>query len=166
MYYNYVSRTILGGFTGQTGSLPATITAGSTQNYTFTYTIPATYDVTKMKAIVLLIDNTQATKHIMNSTGSALPLGINPLSVIGSVDVFPNPMNENANININLISSQNVTVEVYDVTGALVSTENEGVLSEGQHIVALNSKNLANGMYFVKVTAGQAVETRKINVTH
>jgi len=168
MYYDYVARTIVGGFNGQAGSLPTTIPAGSWQYYTFTYTVPAGYDATKMKAYILLIDNTGATKHIMNSAHSTWTggLGINSPSSIGNVDVFPNPSNTNTNININLVKSENVTVNVYDMAGALVSSENEGQLGEGQHIVDLNTANLANGMYFVKVAAGQSVQTIKVTVAH
>lgn len=166
MYYDYVARTIVGGFNGQSASLPSTIPANSTQTYTFTYTVPAAYDVNKMKAIVLLIDNTGSSKHIMNSAGAALPLGIDAPSAIGGIDVYPNPTNANSTVNINLIQSENVTVDVYDMAGALVSSENQGTLAVGNHMVGLNTANLANGMYFVKVTAGQSVKTIKVTVAH
>jgi hypothetical protein len=166
MYYNFVARTIVGGFNGLAGSLPASIPGNSTQTHTFTYTIPAAYDVTKMKVVVLLIDNNQPISYIMNSAGAAIPLGIDAPSVIGGVDVYPNPTSTNATVDINLLQSENVTMEVYDMAGALVSRENEGTLTVGQHVVDLNTANMANGMYFVKVTAGQSVQTIKVTVAH
>lgn len=166
MYYDFVARTIVGGFNGQTGSLPASITAGSTQTYTFNYTIPAAYDVSKMKAIVLLIDNNATDKHIMNSAGGQVPLGIQDNAALNGVSVYPNPFNTSANIELNLLNSDNVTVEMFDMTGQLVSSQNEGTLVAGQHVIALNGANLANGMYFVKITAGTSVVTTKVSVAH
>jgi len=55
MYYNHVARVIVGGFTGQTGSLPGVMTAGSTYSYTFNWTAPAGTVLYKTKANALLI---------------------------------------------------------------------------------------------------------------
>ncbi|MCX6310375.1 MAG: T9SS type A sorting domain-containing protein [Bacteroidetes bacterium] len=166
MYYDYVARTIVGGFNGMAASLPATIPAGSTQSYTFTYTIPAGYNVANMKAKVLLIDNTQAAKHIMNSAGAAIPLGIETPSALNGVSIYPNPFNQSTNIDINLMSNENVTVELFDMTGKLVSSQNEGQLNAGQHTISVAAANLSEGMYFVKITAGTSVLTQKVAIAH
>ncbi len=166
MYYDYVARTIVGGINGQAASLPATIPAGSTQSYTFTYTIPAGYNVANMKAKVLLIDNTQSTKHIMNSAGAAIPLGIESPSALNGVSIYPNPFNTSTNLDINLMSNENVTVEMFDMTGKLVSSQNEGQLNAGQHTISVGAANLSEGMYFVKITAGTSVVTQKVSIAH
>jgi hypothetical protein len=168
MYYNYVARTILGGFNGQAASLPATIPAGSTQTYTFTYTVPAAYNAWNMHVKVLLIDNTQAAKHIMNSAGTSTPLGIesHDASALNGVQVYPNPFNQNMNVDITLANNADVTVQMFDMTGKLISTENEGQLSVGQHIISVDGSTLAEGMYFVKITAGTSVVTQKVTVAH
>ena len=64
MHYNFVGRDILGGFDGQAGSLPATVTASTTYNYTFNYVLPAGWDDTKMRAIGMLQD--ASTGHVLN----------------------------------------------------------------------------------------------------
>ncbi len=167
MNYDFVARTIIGGFNGQAGSLPASIPAGSTQSYTFNYTVPAAYNTAKMHVIVLLIDNTQATKHIMNSAGSSTPLGVETSSALeNGVSVYPNPFNTNLNVDVNLLSNDNVMVEMFDMTGKLVSAQNEGQLAAGQHLISVDGSTLADGMYFVKVTAGTSVVTQKVAVAH
>ena len=65
MEYDFVARTILGGFTGQAGSLPSTINPGVEYTHNFSYTIPASYDITKMKTIALLVDN--STGEVLNA---------------------------------------------------------------------------------------------------
>jgi hypothetical protein len=166
MYYDFVARTIVGGFNGQSASLPSTITANSTQTYTFNYTIPAAYNVANMRAIVLLINNNQSPAHIMNSAGGAVPLGIENHAALNGVSVYPNPANTSANVELNLLSNDNVTVEMFDMTGKLISSENKGQLAAGQHIMPLNTANLSNGIYFVKITAGTSVVTTKVSVAH
>jgi hypothetical protein len=119
-----------------------------------------------MKAIVLLINNNQSPSHIMNSAGGAVPLGIQDHAALNGVSVYPNPANASANLELNLLNSDNVTVEMFDMTGKLISSENKGELAAGQHIMSLNTANLSNGMYFVKITAGTSVVTTKVSVAH
>ncbi|CAN5863500.1 hypothetical protein BH11BAC7_BH11BAC7_21710 [soil metagenome] len=166
MVYDYVARTIVGGFNGAANSLPATIPAASTQTYTFTYTVPAAYNIANMKATVLLIDNTTATKHIMNSAGMAVPVGITESSALNGVSVYPNPFSETTTVELNLLSNDVVVVEMFDMTGKLVTSQNEGELAAGKHNIALNGSNLADGMYFVKITAGTSVVTQKVSIAH
>jgi hypothetical protein len=167
MYYNYVARNILGGFNGLAGSLPTTIPINSTQTHTFNYTIPAVYNVTNMKVIVLLIDNTTSPAHIINSASGSVLMGIeNPSSSIGAVSLYPNPSNENTNVHLVLSQNENVTISVYNIAGELISAENEGQVIQGEHDFNLGTMNLAKGMYFVKVTAGTSEQTMKMLVTH
>ncbi|CAN5286364.1 hypothetical protein BH09BAC5_BH09BAC5_00310 [soil metagenome] len=166
MYYNYVARTILGGFNGMASSLPTTITINSTQSYTFHYTIPASYNPANMRVVVLLIDNTTSVKHIMNSASGDVLMGINSPTSISGIDLFPNPSNENTTIHLGIKQNENVSVEVFDITGALISADNKGLVAEGEHDFYLNTSNLSQGIYFVKVTAGSSVQTIKMLVTH
>jgi hypothetical protein len=167
MYYNYVARSLQGSFNGLSGSLPATIPINSTQTHTFNCNIPTSYNVANMKAVILLIDNTVSPKHILNSASGSILMGINdPSSSIGSANLYPNPSNENTSIHINLSQNENVILSVYDVTGKLMSTENEGQLAEGAHDFNLGTMELAEGMYFVKVTAGTSELTMKMMVAH
>jgi len=50
----------------------------------------------------------------------SLSVGINELSNIGSLSLYPNPLNDVANINLYLIEKSNVTISIYDFTGKLV----------------------------------------------
>lgn len=166
MIYDFVARTIVGGFNGQASSLPSTIPAGSTQTYTFTYTIPAAYDVTQMKATILLIDNTVSPAHIMNSAAGVVPVGIENQTALNGVSVYPNPFNETTTVELNMLSNDEVVVEMFDMTGKLVSSQNQGTLAAGKHFIPVNGANLAEGMYFVKITAGTSVVTQKVSIAH
>lgn len=58
--YNHVGRELLGGYNGQPGSIPSSVSSGDTASYVFTCTIPATWKENYIRVIGLLIkpDNT------------------------------------------------------------------------------------------------------------
>ncbi|MDF2436753.1 MAG: hypothetical protein K0Q95_1129 [Bacteroidota bacterium] len=68
-----------------------------------------------------------------------------------SLNVFPNPSVDVAQVNYNLPSSSNVTITVYDVTGKVISVENKGNQSAGRNFTMINTSVLANGFYTVTV---------------
>lgn len=107
----------------------------------------------------LYIDNVA----VQNSTCA---LGVAEQNSINDVNIYPNPSDKTANIGIDLAKTENVTINVYNMTGELVSAMNEGELAEGQHNVVLNGANLADGMYFVTITTGDTRVTRKITIAH
>lgn len=53
--YNHVSRTLLGGYNGESGSLPNPISSGETHSYTFEYTLPDEYDPDNTYLVAWLI---------------------------------------------------------------------------------------------------------------
>jgi len=83
-----------------------------------------------------------------------------------ALNVYPNPVSGNATVSISLANTEKVSVQVYNLVGELVYTANAGELSAGNHNISLNSTNLSNGVYFVKVTAGANNATRKITVNN
>jgi hypothetical protein len=167
MYYNYVARSLQGGFNGLLGSLPTTIPINSTQTHTFNCNIPTSYNVANMKVVVLLIDNTVSPKHILNSASGSILMGIeDPSSSIGAVNLFPNPANENTSVHVVLSQNENVTLSVYNIAGELISVEEEGQTTQGAHDFNLGTMDLPKGMYFVKVTAGTSEQTMKMLVMH
>lgn len=88
--YNHVGRVLLGGYNGQTGSVPASVNSGDTASYVFTYTIPATWNEDYIKVIGLLIkpdntiDNAGKSPYLDGNT-NAKPLFISPPITIGYI---------------------------------------------------------------------------------
>ncbi len=164
MWYPDVARAIQGTYTGTAGSLPATIAAGSTQNYTFSYTVPATYNYFNMKAIVLLINTT--TGQILNANHATLThTGITEVnSSINSLNIYPNPFNASTNIAFELNKAENVKVVVTNLMGAVVFSSNGEMMSEGAHNIVFNGGDLSSGLYFVTLKTGDNSITQKISI--
>lgn len=163
MVYEFVARTILGGFSGQSGSLPGSMTAGQTYNYSFNYTIPAGFDENEMKAIILLIDN--GSDQILNA--AQMTVGGNtgivfPVKSIGTMNVYPNPATNNVSISLNLDKSSDVTVMVTDILGKVIAVYNEGQLSEGSSTIAVDVANLPAGTYNINVVAEDGMMAKTI----
>jgi GH18 family chitinase len=83
--------------------------------------------------------------------------------VTNSVKVYPSPATDNFNVAFELGTNNNVEIIILNSVGALVQTEN---LSNqiGTQLVNISTRELNNGLYYVKVKAGNNVITKTINV--
>ena len=75
--------------------------------------------------------------------------------------VYPNPFNPETQIVIALPHTAELSVNVYNVTGQLVSTLADGQFNAGYQQFVLNGSHLASGTYFLKVES-----PGKLNATH
>ena len=162
MYYDFVARSITN-VSGDASSLPATMTAGTTYNKTYTVPVDASWSKSKMRAVVMLIRNSDGA--ILNSANTRGSLGVSNVSAgISRFSVFPNPANANASARIELSQSSNVSVEVVDVMGRVVAAIPAAQMGAGEHIVTLPVAQLASGVYNVKITTEGGTLTERLSV--
>jgi len=91
--------------------------------------------------------------HDTNQSPAAFSLGQN----------YPNPFNPTTNITYSVPQTEQVTLEVYNIMGELVSTlVNHQVQIAGAYTVTFDGQYLANGVYFYKLTTGSQVATNKM----
>ena len=158
MVYDHVGRAILGGYSGQANSVPATITDGQTVNYTFTYTVPTTSNSANMSAVVVLIDN--ATGEIINAEKQAISgANVNEMETI-ALNVFPNPASDLVNISF---EGQNTdySISLMDIQGRVISSR-EIANASGEQVVSFSTENVAKGSYIVTVTSNGAITTKNV----
>lgn len=75
---------------------------------------------------------------------------------------YPNPFNPSTNIVFDIIQSENVTLNIYDVLGREVSTLVDERLAAGSYRYEFNAKNLPSGIYIYTIQAGSKVASRKM----
>ena len=76
---------------------------------------------------------------------------------------YPNPFNPSTNIGFQLPGIAKVSLAVYDVLGRKVSVLIDGQpMSAGHHVVRFDGSDLASGMYFYRLTAGEFSEVGKM----
>lgn len=102
----------------------------------------------------------------INISNAACQVGIQVNASINSINVVPNPFDVSTNVAINLDNTQEVAVDIYSLTGELISTTNFGVLAAGKQVISVNGTELADGMYFITVRAGTSIFTSKVSVVH
>ena len=95
----------------------------------------------------------------------------NPMSVNennSSLVVFanmPNPANESTTISFSLKNSNNVYVNVYDITGRIVNSVNLGTKNSGKHTYKMNTSELSEGVYFYSINVGNTSKVNKLIVS-
>jgi hypothetical protein len=75
---------------------------------------------------------------------------------------FPNPFNPSTTINFDLPKSADVRLSVFDLTGREISLVINQKLEAGTHSVQWNASQLASGIYFYKIRAGEFSQTKKM----
>ncbi len=66
---------------------------------------------------------------------------------------YPNPFNPTTKIAFSLPVESNVTINLYNALGQLVSTLVEGNYTVGNHVVNVNASSLSSGIYFYTIEA-------------
>jgi len=78
--------------------------------------------------------------------------------------VFPNPTSGLTQIDFKLSSTDNVSIELYNLMGQKVETINSSAFAGGDHTVYFNAENINNGVYFIKVSSTDYTSTHKIMI--
>jgi hypothetical protein len=90
--------------------------------------------------------------------------GVEENEAVSSVHIYPNPAQNNATVNFELVNSDEVTISVVNTIGQVIVTENLGNLSAGNHNYELNATDLSNGLYFLNITVGNNTVTKKVSI--
>lgn len=80
-----------------------------------------------------------------------------------SLNIFPNPNTGNFNINFVLAQNQNVTVDMINLQGQVVSTQSIKATT-GSNSLPVNVSSVAKGIYFVKIQTIDGAITRRVSV--
>lgn len=77
------------------------------------------------------------------------------------LNISPNPTNENSIINFTNITTSNVTINLFDISGKFVKHIMQSELGAGEQKVELNGAGLAKGIYFIKLEQNDQSFTSK-----
>ena len=78
---------------------------------------------------------------------------------------FPNPFNPDTVIEYELPQSCQVELVVYDLNGSVVRTITSGVQNVGKHSVRFDGSELASGIYFYQLNAGEFRGVKRMLLT-
>jgi hypothetical protein len=74
----------------------------------------------------------------------------------------PNPATNSTNVKIALATGSDVTIKIMDMTGKTISTLQKNNLTAGQHIIPVNTADLAAGNYLcmIRTAEGDGIATQ------
>lgn len=125
----------------------------SAQNPMHIYTTSGTYTVTL--TVTGANGCSTTTTQVLN-----VGVGVQEQQLLNGLTLYPNPANDNMNIDVNLNDNTPVQVMVYDLSGKVIMSETRD-LSTGRNTITYDVTGWSNGIYFVRITAGNSVNTVK-----
>lgn len=130
-------------------------TSGTIANIVFKPTGPKpTISLSTVKA--RNTNNESFTVKIGGNSNSELPTSF------GLNQNYPNPFNPTTMINYQIPKSAKVTLNIYDISGKLVTTLINGVQDAGKYSVEWKAGNNASGVYFYRINAGGFTDVKKM----
>jgi hypothetical protein len=161
----------------ETGTVISSLTAGTPVNFNQTITLPASTGVptcchveemSDLRAVIIVQNNTD--KKVLQSAWRDIVLASATADIDaegeGIAAVYPNPANESAMVKISLKKDTHISATVTNIMGQVVSVNDAGTLHSGVTHYALNTAELANGVYHLTLTAGNKTFTQKFMVQH
>lgn len=171
MVYNEVARVLSPSFTGY----PLTSTAANdVTTLNFTFVLPADWDENEIHIVGILVDNNGLVDNgsittIADAVNNGLESGVDVTSVTtfdapdAEVNVYPNPSNGTAFIDLQMDEVQEVNLRIRNITGQIVAERNYGDLT-GANTLPVNTENFARGIYTIELHIGEGVYTQKLIV--
>jgi hypothetical protein len=88
-------------------------------------------------------------------------IGINESSTeISGVSIYPNPSSSSVNLEMNIANPSEVSIQVTDLSGKIVATQNLGFLSLGKNQTTIQSASFNNGLYYVTISSNGTSVTK------
>jgi endonuclease/exonuclease/phosphatase family metal-dependent hydrolase len=115
------------------------------------------------------VDNTFVPYRAADHDGLVLYLGLNDSLTVTNNDFenirssihFPNPFNQNSNIELSLAESQTVILELVDLSGRMLFRSDLGTLGQGIHHFTPQWR-LPPGMYFLRLRGSKGEKSKKL----
>ena len=161
---------------GSNGHSMSNMTAGNTYTHYANSTIsvnaaPAqgSFDFwigTSNMDVIVWLQNTTTGEVLQSAYGKYTTSGINEMDDVARfIAVYPNPSNEVAGIELDLIDRSDVTLNLVNSLGQTVYTSSKS-LDAGIQKIEVPTASLSAGLYFINVNVDGISKTLRLNVAH
>ena len=134
-----------------------------------TFNINLTYKSSALPDSAIIVLSASGTTPVANSylyvdnlsfAGSVA--GINNIdNYVSNINTYPNPTSDNINVELYAQKVSTIKLQLVDITGKLIKEINVGEI-QGNYKHTISTTGISKGIYFLKVTANDAVEVKKI----
>lgn len=151
------------------------VVLGPAASYT-AFTIPISYNSTDTPdtctiAVAIYGDSSGSTPHV-GSVFLLDDLSLNGVSEVDDRSVhasgvaldqnYPNPFNPTTTITFSLPQEGDVNISVFNLLGETVATLAKGRMQAGIHSLPFDARDVASGIYFYRIEAGNFAATKKM----
>jgi len=89
-------------------------------------------------------------------------IGINETTTeISGVSIYPNPSSSSVDLEMNIATPSEVSIQVTDLSGKVIATQNLGFLPLGKNQTTIQSASFNNGLYYVTISSNGTSVTKK-----
>jgi hypothetical protein len=81
-----------------------------------------------------------------------------------AVSIYPNPASIKATFEITLQEPEEISIDIYDISGKRIRELYQGLLNSGKNSVVVRGKELVPGIYFYKIESGNGVMNGKLRI--
>ena len=116
--------------------------------------------------VIVWLQNTTTGEVLQSAYGKYTTSGINEMDDVARfIAVYPNPSNEVAGIELDLIDRSDVTLNLVNSLGQTVYTSAKS-LDAGIQKIEVSTASLSAGLYFINVNVDGISKTLRLNVAH
>jgi hypothetical protein len=91
-------------------------------------------------------------------------VGVENVAGLNDLKIFPNPATVSLNVQFNVETSQDLSINVMNSLGQIVKVVNTGSLTAGQQNLNVNTSDMAAGIYFLNFSNGAQSTTKRFVV--
>ncbi len=93
-------------------------------------------------------------------------VGVENVEIVNAnLNAYPNPTNSNTNVNFALATASDVQMNIINMLGENVYSNNFGKLAAGNYNEVVNFNNMPNGLYLVNLNVNGKVSTLRLTVS-
>ena len=112
---------------------------------------------------ITVIDTDMFSDTVAHYTTSSQHV-YNPNDGISALSVQPNPASNFVKVSFNTPENMTVQLAIVDLTGKLIVNREYALNQPGSQEVDLNLDGIRSGLYFIKITSGNQIQTKKLIV--
>ena len=162
-------HVLRGGVTGTWGTsiVNGAVAANATYTKNFSYTIPSTWDKSKLEVVTMIWKKVGSDYQFINANNTAeAAVGVTDIEEAGNIRLFPNPSNDMVHLSLDIPENTSLSYTISDIQGRIHHQQATKEVLIGKQYEDISVAQWANGHYVVRVTLGDNTYTGKLLVQH
>lgn len=83
---------------------------------------------------------------------------------ISGINLYPNPITNEATVDVNLNEASKIAITVYDITGKVIANIFSGEMNSGSNTIKIDTSNLPSGIYYASIISENSKKNLKMVV--